>query len=305
MSKPLKRKLGPAMTALLALSVLLFYVLENKDDLFSFKKQAVIPPEGNCTVTFLDVGQGDSTLISCGGTHVLIDAGESNRGADVVLALRRLGVRQLDYVIGTHAHSDHIGGLDTVINEIPTKRIILADLSDNVVPDTRSYIDLLEAMVNNSVELIPAQVGAQYSVGEATLTLLGPVRTDYSNLNDWSIVARLSFGKTAFLFTGDAEEKAESDLLDAGLDVSATVLKLGHHGSKSSSSMRFLKAVAPEYAVIEVGQNNKYGHPSAQTLENLMNLRITVYRTDLDGCITAVSDGKRVTFTVEKQKEAA
>lgn len=299
----IKRKLAPAITTLTAIIVIALYLI-NASGLFDKenKKQSSSATEniGSCSVHFIDVGQGDSTLISCNGVNVLIDAGENNRGDDVLLKLIELNISKLDYVIGTHAHSDHIGGLDTVINSVKTDKIVLSDLPDSMVPNTKTYTDLLNAIVENNVELIPFEPNMSFDIGGGKLTLISPNK-DYKDHNDLSIISRFTFSDTSFLFTGDAEEKVEEDLLDLGIDVSADVLKVGHHGSETSSSQRFISAVKPKYAVIEVGTNNQYGHPSSETLERFDLINAKIYRTDLNGDITAVSDGKNITFSVEKE----
>ncbi|MEE1279435.1 MAG: ComEC/Rec2 family competence protein, partial [Oscillospiraceae bacterium] len=276
------------------------FLLKNTD-VFKEPHRPISSVESSCAVYFIDVGQGDSTLISTGGVNVLIDAGENNRGDEVLLKLGELGIKKLHYVIGTHAHSDHIGGLDTVLNGIEVENIILSDLPEKVIPTTKTYTDLLEAIVENEVELIAADVGDSFEIGQGKLSILAPVTDKYTDQNSWSIITRFEFGETSFLFTGDAEQHAEKDLLDSGADVDADLLKVGHHGSDTSSSKAFLEAVSPDYAVIEVGAGNKYGHPMAEALTRLQNLGAEVYRTDLDGCITAISDGKDIVITTEKE----
>ncbi len=296
----MKRKLGPAMTLAIAVIAVIVFLVQNTG-LFKEISNPSQPVDGSCTIHFIDVGQGDSTIISTGGMNVLIDAGENNRGDEVLLCLKELGIEKLHYVIGTHAHSDHIGGLDTVLNGIAVERIILSDLPDKLVPTTKTYTDFLDAVIKNEVELIAAEAGESYDIGEGKLTILAPVTDEYNEQNNWSIITKFDFGETSFLFTGDAEIRAEQDLLDTDTDVSADLLKVGHHGSDTSSSKEFLKAVSPQYAVIQVGTDNKYGHPMVETLTKLQNLDAEIYRTDLNGCITAVSDGKNIIITTEKE----
>ena len=294
---PLKRKMGSALTLIVALVVMVAYVYENTD---IFKSKTPNNFSGNAVVHFIDVGQGDSTLIQCSGYNVLIDAGENNKGDEVLLKLNQLGVKKLDYVIGTHAHSDHIGGLDTVINSVKTDNIILSDLPDDLIPTTVTYTDLLEAIDSSDANLIIAEPKYEISLGDGKLTLLTPL-DEYSDLNNYSIVSRFDFGETSFLITGDAEKIVEMDILESGANVKATVLKVGHHGSETSTSYEFLQKVKPDYAVIEVGVKNKYNHPSNETLSRLQEIGAEIYRTDLNGNITAVSDGKSVTFTLDKE----
>lgn len=300
MRRPLKRKLTSFITLLIAAIAAIFYLTKEYDHLFDFTPDS-LPAEGSCSVYFIDVGQGDCSLISCNGVNFLIDAGENNRGDDVLLKLRELNIDTLDYVIGTHAHSDHIGGLDTVINGVTVKNIILSDLPDKLVPTTKTYNDLLNAIVENEVNLIPAEAGDSFDIGSGKLTILSPLTDEYSNLNNWSIITRFVFGETSFLFTGDAETAVEKDLIENGSNVSATLLKVSHHGSNTSSSKDFLKEVAPDYAVIEVGEGNSYGHPHSEILTSLEAIGAEVYRTDINGDITAVSDGKTITVSCENE----
>lgn len=300
MRNPLKRKLRSFITVIVAV-VLLGVYLYNYTDLFSdFKNKQSQIVEGKCVVTYIDVGQGDSTLISCGSKNILIDAGENNMGDEVIAKLKSLGVNHLDYVIGTHAHSDHIGGLDTVISSIETENIILCDLPEKLIPDTKTYTDLLSAISSNDVNLIAAEPKKSFDIGEGKLTILGPTK-EYSDQNNMSIVARFDFGETSFLFTGDAETKPEGDLVSSGAQLDADVLKVGHHGSNTSSSKKFIQAVSPDYAIIEVGAGNEYNHPSDDTIDTLNQIGAEVYRTDLNGCITVTTDGKEITLETERK----
>lgn len=297
---PIKRKLGKIITVIIGVMVALLFILENTN-LFTKPSKPVSNPSGSCSIHFIDVGQGDSTLICTGDETLLIDAGENNKGDEVLLYLNRLGITKLDYVIGTHAHSDHIGGLDTVINGIEVENIILSDLPEKMIPTTKTYTDLLEAIVGRDVNLIVAEPKATYNIGGGTLTLLAPVDDDYSDLNDFSIVSRFDFGEKSILITGDAEEKAEKDILQSGAYLNADILKVGHHGSDTSSSKAFLEAVSPEIAVIEVGVGNKYGHPMADTITKLSMMGVKTYRTDLNGSIVITIDGDNITVTCEKE----
>ena len=300
MSFPIKRKLGKIITALIGVIVVLVFVLQNTD-LFDKAGKPASNPSSSCSVHFIDVGQGDSTLICVGDKTLLIDAGENNKGDEVLLYLSRLGIDHLDYVIGTHAHSDHIGGLDTVLNSIEVENIILSDLPDKMIPTTKTYIDLLEAIDSNDVNLIIAQPKDSYNIGGGTLTLLSPVSDDYKDLNDFSIVSRFDFGEKSILITGDAEEKAEKDILQSGAYLNADILKVGHHGSDTSSTRAFLEAVSPEVSVIHVGEDNKYGHPMAETLTKLNSLGSKIYRTDLNGSIVVTITGGDIAVKCEKE----
>lgn len=260
--------------------------------------------DGEIAVHFIDVGQGDCALILAGETSVLIDGGESSASADVIRYLHSLELDALDMVIATHPHSDHIGSLSGVIDEFGTETLLCPALTDEMVPTTRSYEKLLDSAENCGAALEYAEPGVCYELAEGcSLEILAPVR-DYSDLNNSSIAARLTYGTTSFLFTGDIEKSAEQDILDSGADVSADVLKVAHHGSSTSSSRAFIQAVSPEYAVIGVGSPNDYGHPHKKTTDLFTQLGISVYRTDQDGNIVWISDGKTLRVETDRREAA-
>lgn len=252
-------------------------------------------------VHMIDIGQGDSILIEAPEANVLIDAGENGKGDEVLDYLKAHGVSTLDIVIGTHAHSDHIGGMDDVIKGINVKKVILPEMSENTIPTTKTYTSLLTAVMNKGLKITTAKVGDTYNLGDgAALQIVGPNGV-FEDLNNTSVVCRLTYGENAFLFTGDCEVQAEAAILQRkGITVAADVLKVGHHGSDTSTSDEFLEAVAPEIALISVGTGNTYGHPVPSILEKLENRGIEIYRTDLAGSVVVTSDGKKLTVTTEK-----
>lgn len=243
-------------------------------------------------VHFIDVGQGDSTLIEKDGHFMLIDAGERDQGQNVVSYLKKQGVEKLDYVIGTHPHSDHIGGMEAVIREFDIGRVILPEKEHT----TKIYERLLDAIEDKNIKVTLPRVGDSYELGGASFQILAPNRDYGDNLNNWSVGIRLIYGKNSFVLCGDAEKEAEADMAANGLNLKADVLKLSHHGSSTSSSDRFMDLVDPDYAVISCGKNNDYGHPHKEILEMLKKRRIKAFRTDRLGTIVAVSDGTKVTF---------
>lgn len=243
------------------------------------------------TVHFLDIGQGDCMVLTQGEHAMLIDAGENDKGTVVQSYLNYLGIDTLEYVILTHPDSDHIGGADVILYKFDCETILMPDKE----VDTRTYDDVIQAMKSKGYTAEHPQVGDTYQFGDASFVVLSPSRT-YSDNNNNSIVIRLTHGENRFLFTGDAEEEAEEDMLAQGLDLSADVLKAGHHGSSTSTSDDFLAAVSPSCAVISCGEDNKYGHPHAETMNKFRQMGITVYRTDEQGTITATSDGTSLTW---------
>lgn len=254
------------------------------------------PVEGTMEVHFIDVGQADAALILCDGESMLIDGGNVADSSLVVSYLADQGVETLDYVVDTHAHEDHVGGLSGALAKYPVEHV-LAPVREY---DSKAFRDFMRYA--GEVE-VPA-AGDVWTVGSAAVEVLGPVQ-EYEETNNTSIILRVVFGETSFLFTGDMERGAEADLLEAGADVAATVLKVGHHGSETSTSYPFLREVMPQYAVISVGEGNSYGHPSEDTLSRLRDVGAQVYRTDMQGHIVAVSDGTSVSFSVGKNAGAA
>jgi competence protein ComEC len=251
------------------------------------------------TIHIIDVGNADAILIKNGDRSMLIDAGENGDGDDVVAFLRRQGVQTLDYAIATHPDADHIGGMDVVINEIPVSKFIMSIMPAGITPTTKTYIDLLKALDQNNLKITKAAPGESYMLGGSRFTILGPV-AEFDSTNDMSVICRLEFGKQRFLFMGDAEKCAENSLLESNTDLKADFIKLGHHGSDTSSQMAFLKAVNPRYAVICCGAGNRYGHPHVKTLALLKELNINYYRSDVNGNITVISDGSKITVKTEK-----
>lgn len=247
------------------------------------------------TVHFIDVGQADGFLLECDGEYAVIDGGYPEGGEKMVEYMTELGVEKLELVVGTHAHGDHIGGLPLVLDTYPT-----ANVWSSVIPFTNDYVrNFRNAVAAQGIPLHVPEVGEVFELGGTTITVLGPVKTDYEDLNDTSLVLMVQYGDIRFLFTGDMEMIAETDLLDSGADVKADVLKVGHHGSYSSTGYRLLREVAPTYAVISVGGNNDYGHPHKEPMSRLRDADVTIYRTDKMYDIVAVTDGKDIQFSWE------
>lgn len=250
-------------------------------------------PEGTLEVHYIDVGQGDATLIKCGSHAMLIDGGNNNKGTTVQLYLKKQGVESLDYVIGTHPDADHIGGLDVIVYKYNCDTVIMPDYEK----DTKTYQELVDVIHDKNMKITYPVVGEQYALGEAKFTIIAPNSNSYGgNANDYSVAILLEYGKNRFLFTGDAEEASEAEMLMNGIDISADVYKVAHHGSRSASTQEFLNAVHPKYAVISCGEGNSYGHPHAEVLNRLRSMGVEVFRTDEQGSIIASSDGENITW---------
>lgn len=245
------------------------------------------------TVHFLDVQHADCILIACGGEYALVDGAYPDSGDKIVTYLKQQGVDELDLVVGTHPHGDHIGGLPQVLDTFPTETVWTSQL-----PYTNDYVSSFTgAVTRNGAEFVQPRPGDSFQLGDATIDVIGPLNLKYEDANDLSLVLMVTYGDTRFLLTGDMEEVAEKELVEAGVDLKADVLKVGHHGSSSSTSYRFLRAVAPTYGVISLAAFNEYGHPHRDPLSRLMDADVTIYRTDKMYDIVAFSDGETVSFT--------
>lgn len=259
-------------------------------------------PDSDFSVTFLDVGQGDCSVIRSGGQTMLIDGGEPENADKIINFLKENSITKLDYVVATHPHSDHIGALPEVIDNIKVENVIIPEIAEENVPTSKIYEDFLLAVQKSEANVIAAEPANKYSLGDANFKILAPV-TDDEELNNMSVVLKMTFGNTSFLFTGDAEKKVENALLDLDTDLSADVIKIGHHGSSTSTSDKFLKAVSPEIAVISVGEDNRYGHPNYETIERLAKYGIKTYMTKDDGDIVITSDGNKLSVTCQKEEQ--
>jgi len=250
-------------------------------------------------VHYLDVGQGDSTLIVCDGKAMLVDAGDNDRGTQIQMYLQKQGVEKLEYVIGTHPDADHIGGLDVILYKFDCGRILMPDCER----DTKSYRDVIDTMSTKGYHSIQPEVGEVYTLGSAAFTVVTAGEAREGNINDTSIGILLQYGEKRFLFTGDATGAAEAQMLDSGLNLSADVYKAAHHGSSAANTEAFLEAVDPAYAIISCGTENSYGHPHEEVLERFEHLGVQVLRTDEQGTLVAVSDGEDIQIYRNTKKE--
>lgn len=286
------------------------YLELGSDDVPRVAAQNFIDKDADLAIHYIDVGQGDCSLIMWEGTAMLIDSGESQYSETVLDYLDEQGVERLDYIVATHPHSDHMGSMSEIISNVDVGKVIVPKVAEEITPTTVFYEKFLASLSARAIKLTAAKPDTTYTFSGATAAsvsktppsfeILAPV-TDYDDLNNYSVVVKLTYGETSYLFTGDIEKKAENDILEYGADVDADVLKSPHHGSSTSSSEAFIDAVSPEICIIQCGDGNDYGHPHAEVMELLDDYGITTYRTDRYGTVTVYSDGKQIYVSTEKE----
>ena len=248
-------------------------------------------------VHFIDVKEADSALVICDGKTMLIDGGNPSDSSLIYTYLKDHSITHLDYIVCTHPHADHVGGLPGALN-YATAGVAFAPVTSS---ELNSFGDFIRYLEKQGVSITVPKPGLVFTLGSAKVQVVGPVNKS-ENVNDMSIVLRVLYGNTSFLFTGDAESLEEFDIINSGYDIQSNVLKVGHHGSSSSSTEEFLNAVSPEFAVISAGAGNVYGHPEEKVLNALESKGIKIYRTDHNGDIICKSNGDSISFTVEKDE---
>lgn len=254
-------------------------------------------------VYMLDVGQGDAFVIRTASYNILIDGGERDQGDHLVRMLRAIGVDHLDYVINSHPHYDHFGGLITVLEGIPVDTLYLCEYPDALTPTSAHFFDFMDAMEASGATIQIPQCGDTLALNDAVLTFLSVDNSTYTDLNDCSLLCRVDHDENSFLFCGDLTAKAERDFLEQGLIQPVDVLKCAHHGSNSSNCDAFLAAAQPCCVMIPVGAENDYGHPSAKCLKRIGAYTDQVYRTDMDGDVMFSSDGTQLMVTIHYQAD--
>ena len=255
---------------------------------------------GTFEVHYLDVGQADATLIMCDGKNMLIDGGNVEDSSLIYAYLEEHGVDTLDYMICTHAHEDHIGGLAGALNyaQVDTAYCPVEEYDTDAFADFKKYLE------KQGKEITVPEAGTEFRLGNAMCKILGLNLGRNDDPNNTSIVLKVQYGDTAFLFSGDAEQSVETSIIEDGYDIGCTVMKIPHHGSDTSLSYRWLNDAMPEYGVLSVGEDNSYGHPCEDTLSKLRDAEVKVFRTDMQGHIICTSDGKEVSFKVERNEKA-
>ena len=279
--------------------------LPSWDDLYCISglRTRVYQEAGEISVHFIDVGQGDCALICTGERNILIDCGEAEAFPRVSRYLRSAGVTRLDAVIMSHPHSDHMGCMYRVLRKFGASEAVMPEIPDIMLPSTGSFVQLMDVIAEKNIPVTYASPGMYIDTGGVgTLEILAPVR-EYEDLNNFSDVLKYTYGDVSFLFCGDIESDAEHDILAAGVDVTADVIKVPHHGSGTSSTRLFVNAVQPAHAVFCAGAENDYGHPHENILKLYGSSGAEIHRTDTDGDIVFVTDGREI-FVYDKRSAA-
>ncbi|EDS77674.1 ComEC/Rec2 family competence protein [Clostridium massiliodielmoense] len=281
-----KKFLTLSLTVIIVLLIFMLYVFFNT----RFTSNSSIPYNKDClTIHYIDVGQGDSILVQFNNKNLLIDAGCSNR--KVHNYLKKCGVKKLNYVIATHPHDDHIGGMPYIIESFSIDKFLAPKATNN----TTSFKKMITELQKNNLKISSTKAGTYIPLDhKLSCFVVAPKNSTYKNLNNYSIVLKITYNNTSFLFCGDAENLSEDEILSSGYNITSDVLKLGHHGSKTATNNNFLEEVNPKVAIISCGKGNDYGHPHKETLKKLKNKNITTYRTDIDGTIILESNGTKI-----------
>jgi len=256
-----------------------------------------LPSGSILQVYFLDVGQADCILLKTDNYNMLIDAGNIGQDKLILNYLAEYNVNTLDYLVATHPHADHIGSMASIVRAMDNVGMVIMP---DKIHTTKTFENLLKAIEEKNVPVTMPKPGDVFTFGNANIQILAPNSATYNDLNDYSIVLQVKFGSTVFLFTGDADTKSEGEQLLNEFSLAANVLKVGYHGSRTSSTQKYLDAVSPTYAVISCGANNTYGHPHKESMSRLTAMGITIYRTDENGTILFVSDGKEISIITER-----
>lgn len=275
-----RKKFNELLYFCLGLLVLLvgYFTTNSNNTSSSYENNSTSSNNNEVLVYFIDVGQADAIYIKDGNSNMMIDAGNNADGQLLVKYLQSLGVQEFKYVVGTHAHEDHIGGMDDIINNFKINNFYMPD----AISTSKTFEDVLDALDSKKVTFQTPKIGDKFMLGNANFEVLS-IGTDTSDLNDTSLVLKMTYNTTCVLFMGDASSNVEKNLLDK--DINCQVLKVGHHGSRYSSSDEFIKKVSPIYGIIMVGKDNKYGHPTKKTLDILEKYQVNIYRTDEEGTI--------------------
>ncbi|MCI5839847.1 MAG: ComEC/Rec2 family competence protein [Peptoniphilaceae bacterium] len=258
--------------------------------LYIFPNHEINENSNELEINYIDVGQGNCTLIECDNEVMIIDGGDRSHSSKVVSFLKKKNIKNIKYMVASHFDADHISGLVGVFYNFNVKNV----LSPDYQADTKIYKSFINAQEKEKSKVIHPIVHSEYKLGDAKIRILGPSSFKYNKDNDRSIVVKLEYGNTSFLFPGDAQKESESAMIYSGENLKSDILLAGHHGSKHSTNEFFLDEVRPKVTIISVGKNNRYNHPSDEVIERLNKRSIEILRTDILGDIKVISDGKKI-----------
>jgi competence protein ComEC len=284
---------------LIALCILFVTSCSNSIDLPKEQKNDMVQEimSGQMSVSFIDVGQGDSILVKTpNGKNILIDTSTKDEKDKFFSYIEINKIKRIDVLIATHPHEDHIGNMAELISNYDIGDIYMPKVTSN----TKTFLNVMDAVRKKGLKIKSARTGVSFETDGVKFEMLSPNKDKYESLNNYSPVIKVKYGEKVFLLTGDAEKLSESEILSKGYDIKADVIKIGHHGSSSSSSKEFIKKVNPVYAVVSCGQGNDYNHPHKETVKLLSSLGIKLYRTDIDGSIVFTTDGKSIKINTFK-----
>ena len=304
-----KQKKIFAFTAVITIIGIIVYVLDfsGVSSISEIKNvfgaiDGVKPVDSKFAVYYLDVGQSDCTIVICDEKVLMIDCGTYNQLNTIRQSIHTLEIDKIDYMLITHQHDDHMGSAIDLLDDMAVENLIMPKLTKTNNVSSKTYNVLINTINNKNINKIPAQDCKSFMLGEALVEILSPT-VQSNNLNNMSVVLKITYGDTEFLFQGDAESKIENDLLQSGYDIDVDVLKSGHHGSKTSSTDKYIDATSPEIAIISSGYANNYGHPNATVLERLEKEGVTTFSTFPHGDIAVASDGETITVYTQNSKE--
>lgn len=274
------------------ISILMFFSVSGCE----FVNTPQIPENSSFEVDYINVGQADSSLIICDGEAMIIDGGNIGDSQLIASYLNWKGIDTLKYVVCSHAHEDHVGGLSAALSVAKAEKVYAPKKEAN----TKAYKDFKNKVSQQGLKIKHPKAGESVLLGSSRIDFLGPVKEKGKDTNSTSIVLKVTYGNTSFLFTGDAERDEEEEILSSGANLKSTVLKVGHHGSRTSTSYPFIREIMPQYAVISCETGNDYGHPHKETMSRLSDAGVEAYRTDTQGHITMTSDGNNITVKTQK-----
>lgn len=280
-----------------ALTIIIIFIIAALSKTYN-RQHVSKEAEGELIVHMIDVGQADSFLLVQGDQVALVDCGTRSSGKDVVAYLQRLGITKINYLFGTHPHDDHMGGMYDVITNFEIETIIIPEVKNGEVT-ANWYLKLMKEIRDGGYQVEHPRLDMVYHIGDADIKVIGPISKPVNNVNNYSIVLKVSFGEMDMIMTGDAEKAVEREILEAGYDIEAEILKLGHHGSDTSSSAEFLDAIDPEYALVSAGVGNQYDHPIESVMEEMEERDIKLYRTDESGTVILLITSDDVSFNCE------